>query len=293
MVALGRTRWREHGGQPGKRQELHWRDSDGFRKQEASEAMSSPGGGCAACQLLQGACGTDCLFAPHFPAGDDPARFAAVHAAFGADSVARFLSCIPQVHRAEAVHWLVVNTRWRLAVASTQQPSAAAASGGGTPPCAACRHLQITCVFAPHFPASDDPARFAAVNARFGTSHVALILCGLSPAKQAEAARSFVRQAQHPTAAAGPPAPPLERRPPCSACKHFRKKCEPDCVFWPHYPPDDDPKRFAAVHAVYGARNMARHLRDLPPELRGEAATWSAYEARVASSIPSSASQAT
>ncbi|CAN6165198.1 unnamed protein product [Urochloa humidicola] len=49
---------------------------------------------------------------------------------------------------------------------------------------------------------------------------------------------------------------------PCAGCKTLRRRCVPGCVFAPYFPADggDDPSRFAAVHRVFGASNVARML---------------------------------
>ncbi|XP_074566401.1 uncharacterized protein LOC141823022 [Curcuma longa] len=66
---------------------------------------------------------------------------------------------------------------------------------------------------------------------------------------------------------------------PCAACKCLRRKCTPACVFAPHFPPDD-PGKFAYVHKVFGASNVGKILRDLPPSQRELAANSLAYEAQ-------------
>lgn len=101
-----------------------------FRKQEAWwEAMSNPkrkekevmepwGEGCAACRHLQCACGPECVFALHFPGGDDPWRTPG----FGA----LILICgLSPEQWAEAVD---------RSVRKAQQPEAAAAAVGPAAP---------------------------------------------------------------------------------------------------------------------------------------------------------------
>lgn len=65
---------------------------------------------------------------------------------------------------------------------------------------------------------------------------------------------------------------------PCAACKFLRRKCTQECVFAPYFPPDQ-PQKFACVHKVYGASNVAKILNELPPTLREEAVISLAYEA--------------
>ncbi|KAG6511128.1 protein ASYMMETRIC LEAVES 2-like isoform X2 [Zingiber officinale] len=65
---------------------------------------------------------------------------------------------------------------------------------------------------------------------------------------------------------------------PCAACKLLRRKCAPECVFAPHFPPDQ-PAKFANVHRVFGASNVAKLLKQLRPEQREDAVVSLAYEA--------------
>ncbi|KAG6528929.1 LOB domain-containing protein 25-like [Zingiber officinale] len=65
---------------------------------------------------------------------------------------------------------------------------------------------------------------------------------------------------------------------PCAACKLLRRKCAPECVFAPHFPPDQ-PAKFANVHRVFGASNVAKLLKQLRPEQREDAVMSLAYEA--------------
>ncbi|KAK4261537.1 hypothetical protein QN277_004522 [Acacia crassicarpa] len=55
---------------------------------------------------------------------------------------------------------------------------------------------------------------------------------------------------------------------PCGACKWSRRRCEPDCIFAPHFP-SDDPQKFAVVH------------KGLPVDQRGRAVSSLVYEADV------------
>ncbi|KOM52520.1 hypothetical protein LR48_Vigan09g117900 [Vigna angularis] len=49
---------------------------------------------------------------------------------------------------------------------------------------------------------------------------------------------------------------------PCAACKIQRRKCTQECVFAPYFTPDN-PQRFAYVHKVFGASNVAKLLNEL------------------------------
>ncbi|KAF3439402.1 hypothetical protein FNV43_RR17680 [Rhamnella rubrinervis] len=65
---------------------------------------------------------------------------------------------------------------------------------------------------------------------------------------------------------------------PCAACKFLRRKCQPECVFAPYFPPDQ-PQKFANVHKVFGASNVTKLLNELPPHQREDAVNSLAYEA--------------
>lgn len=65
---------------------------------------------------------------------------------------------------------------------------------------------------------------------------------------------------------------------PCAACKFLRRKCMQGCIFAPYFPPDN-PAKFAQVHRVFGASNVAKLLNDLTPAQREDAVNSLAYEA--------------
>ncbi|XP_040380253.1 LOB domain-containing protein 6-like [Oryza brachyantha] len=65
---------------------------------------------------------------------------------------------------------------------------------------------------------------------------------------------------------------------PCAACKFLRRKCQPDCVFAPYFPPDN-PQKFVHVHRVFGASNVTKLLNELSPYQREDAVNSLAYEA--------------
>ncbi|KAJ8546134.1 hypothetical protein K7X08_018717 [Anisodus acutangulus] len=65
---------------------------------------------------------------------------------------------------------------------------------------------------------------------------------------------------------------------PCAACKFLRRKCTQECVFAPYFPPDQ-PQKFANVHKVFGASNVAKLLKELNAAQREDAVNSLAYEA--------------
>ncbi|GLT71674.1 hypothetical protein SLA2020_436740 [Shorea laevis] len=67
--------------------------------------------------------------------------------------------------------------------------------------------------------------------------------------------------------------------PRCAACKYLRRRCPSDCIFSLYFPPND-PQRFAFVHRIYGASNVAKILQQLPPTLRAQTADTLYFEAQ-------------
>ncbi|XP_037491336.1 LOB domain-containing protein 36 isoform X2 [Jatropha curcas] len=65
---------------------------------------------------------------------------------------------------------------------------------------------------------------------------------------------------------------------PCAACKFRRQKCTQECVFAAYFPPDQ-PQKFANVHGVFGASNVAKLLNELSTTQREDAVNSLAYEA--------------
>ncbi|XAR73955.1 hypothetical protein NMG60_11008097 [Bertholletia excelsa] len=65
---------------------------------------------------------------------------------------------------------------------------------------------------------------------------------------------------------------------PCAACKFLRRKCTQECVFAPYFPPDQ-PQKFANIHKVFRASNVAKILNELNAAQREDAVNSLAYEA--------------
>ncbi|XP_068345771.1 LOB domain-containing protein 25-like [Pyrus communis] len=65
---------------------------------------------------------------------------------------------------------------------------------------------------------------------------------------------------------------------PCAACKFLRRKCMPDCIFAPYFPPEE-PQKFANVHKIFGASNVSKLLNEVHPHQREDAVNSLAYEA--------------
>ncbi|XP_058111067.1 LOB domain-containing protein 21-like [Magnolia sinica] len=65
---------------------------------------------------------------------------------------------------------------------------------------------------------------------------------------------------------------------PCAACKFLKRRCTPDCIFAPYFH-SNDTQKFANVHKIFGASNVAKLLSEVPPQLREDTANSLAYEA--------------
>ncbi|KAE8658823.1 LOB domain-containing protein 6 [Hibiscus syriacus] len=76
---------------------------------------------------------------------------------------------------------------------------------------------------------------------------------------------------------------------PCAACKFLRRKCQPECVFAPYFPPDQ-PQKFVNVHKVFGASNITKLLNELHPSQREDAVNSLAYEGHAAARPSTAAS---
>ncbi|CAN1221241.1 LOB domain-containing protein 36 [Linum grandiflorum] len=70
----------------------------------------------------------------------------------------------------------------------------------------------------------------------------------------------------------------MSQNSPCAACKFLRRKCTQECVFAPYFPPDQ-PTKFASVHRLFGASNVAKLLNEIPAGQREDAVNSLAYEA--------------
>ncbi|KAE9587605.1 hypothetical protein Lal_00043205 [Lupinus albus] len=66
--------------------------------------------------------------------------------------------------------------------------------------------------------------------------------------------------------------------PPCAACKHMKRKCTPQCLFAPYFPPENL-QRFEQVHKVFGSNNVSKILRELNPCQREDVVKSLVYQA--------------
>ncbi|CAK9210976.1 unnamed protein product [Sphagnum jensenii] len=73
---------------------------------------------------------------------------------------------------------------------------------------------------------------------------------------------------------------------PCGACKFLRRKCVRGCIFAPYFGADQGAARFAAVHKIFGASNVAKLLQHIPMPRRCDAVLTISYEAQARLSDP-------
>ncbi|XP_057962089.1 LOB domain-containing protein 24-like [Malania oleifera] len=64
-----------------------------------------------------------------------------------------------------------------------------------------------------------------------------------------------------------------------TTCKYLRRRCASDCIFSPYFP-SNNPQRFACVHRIYGASNVAKMLQLVPVNQRGQVAETLYFEAQ-------------
>ncbi|KAK7260253.1 hypothetical protein RIF29_26151 [Crotalaria pallida] len=67
---------------------------------------------------------------------------------------------------------------------------------------------------------------------------------------------------------------------PCGACKFLRRKCSQTCIFAPYFDPQQGANHFAAVHKVFGAKNVSKLLLNIPINRRPDAVISIFYEAQ-------------
>lgn len=73
---------------------------------------------------------------------------------------------------------------------------------------------------------------------------------------------------------------------PCGACKFLRRKCVRGCIFAPYFGAEQGAAKFAAVHKVFGASNVAKLLLHIPTPRRCDAVLTISYEAQARLSDP-------
>jgi hypothetical protein len=73
---------------------------------------------------------------------------------------------------------------------------------------------------------------------------------------------------------------------PCGACKFLRRKCVRGCIFAPYFGAEQGAAKFAAVHKIFGASNVAKLLLHIPTPRRCDAVLTISYEAQARLSDP-------
>lgn len=64
----------------------------------------------------------------------------------------------------------------------------------------------------------------------------------------------------------------------CAACKHQRRKCAPDCVLAPYFPPHRQTE-FLNAHKLFGVRNIINTVKKVEPNRREDAVRSMIHEA--------------
>ncbi|GLT77872.1 hypothetical protein SLA2020_494270 [Shorea laevis] len=66
----------------------------------------------------------------------------------------------------------------------------------------------------------------------------------------------------------------------CVLCKKQRRRCSPDCIFAPYFPPSRK-MQFHNVHKLFGVHNLTKMITDLDQSQRDEAMKCIIYEANM------------
>lgn len=64
----------------------------------------------------------------------------------------------------------------------------------------------------------------------------------------------------------------------CAACKHQRRKCAPDCLLAPYFPPHRQTE-FLNAHKLFGVRNIMNTVKKVEPNRRDDAVRSMIHEA--------------
>lgn len=81
-----------------------------------------------------------------------------------------------------------------------------------------------------------------------------------------------------------PPAAPISSA--CAACKYQRRKCGPQCMLAPYFPPERQ-QEFQNAHRLFGVSNIVKKLRKLSPPDRQKAVNSMVFEANMHAADPS------
>lgn len=71
----------------------------------------------------------------------------------------------------------------------------------------------------------------------------------------------------------------------CAACKHQRRKCGPNCILAPYFPPDRQ-KQFLNAHKLFGVGKISKMIKEIDPHLRDTAMATILYQADMRAADP-------
>ncbi|XVE51935.1 hypothetical protein DITRI_Ditri02bG0080200 [Diplodiscus trichospermus] len=71
----------------------------------------------------------------------------------------------------------------------------------------------------------------------------------------------------------------------CAACKYQRKKCAPDCILAPYFPPDRQ-RQFQNAHKLFGVSNIIKIIKNLSPPQKEIAMRTIVYQSDARASDP-------
>ncbi|XP_077253416.1 uncharacterized protein LOC143892577 [Tasmannia lanceolata] len=71
----------------------------------------------------------------------------------------------------------------------------------------------------------------------------------------------------------------------CAACKHMRRRCYPECLFAPYFPPDQA-EEFDNLRRVFGVSNVTKLVADLNPQEKEMAMVTMKLEAKIRRNNP-------
>lgn len=71
----------------------------------------------------------------------------------------------------------------------------------------------------------------------------------------------------------------------CAACKYQRRKCTPDCVLAPYFPPEKQ-HEFRNAHKLFGVSNINKIISNINPDQKADAMSSIIFEANMRANDP-------
>ncbi|XXG46024.1 hypothetical protein AAC387_Pa02g0965 [Persea americana] len=71
----------------------------------------------------------------------------------------------------------------------------------------------------------------------------------------------------------------------CAACKYQRRKCTPDCVLAPYFPPEKQ-RQFRNAHRLFGVSNIVKMIDNISPDQKADAMRSIIFEADMRANDP-------